>query len=109
MINWNHIVLATGTKPVNKIRRKSIATRNETIRWRAFGTDGILLNPSSGDYFEISETGLLIWRHVDGQKTIEEIIENLATHFDITDEDLAKDTIEFMEELINKGLISVDS
>ncbi len=88
---------------------KNIPKRNEVIKWRELGTDGILLHPGSGDYFEISETGLMIWQHVDGEKTIEEIIKDLSTQFDASYEDLARDSIEFIEELIGKGLVSVGS
>ena len=92
------------TTPLERIPRK-----NESIQWRAFGTDGILLNPASGDYFEINEVGLLIWTHVDGQRTIEEIIEELASHFDTDTQGLAGDTTEFLEELIRRGLIAIGS
>lgn len=92
------------TTPIERIPRK-----NEGIQWRAFGTDGILLDPASGDYFEINDVGLLIWTHVDGQRTFEEIIKELASHFDAETDCLTSDTIEFLEELIRRGLISTGS
>ncbi len=90
-----------------KIRLNSIPKRNANISWREFGIDGILFDPASGDYFEINEVGLTIWKLVDGQKAIEQIIEELTDHFDADDEDLTKDTAEFVEDLISKRLISV--
>ena len=92
---------------MQQIGLETIPKRNENIRWREFGTDAILLNPGSGDYFEISEAGLAIWKQVDGRKTIAEIITELAIHFDAGEEDLMKDASEFIGELINKELISV--
>lgn len=93
---------------MKKIRLQGIPKRNEAIRWREFGTDGILLNPGSGDYFEVSETGLMIWMHVDGRRTVEEIIRELAARFDTDPEDLSRDTVEFMEELTDRGLVSIE-
>jgi hypothetical protein len=90
---------------MQKIRLNGIPKRKEGISWREFGTEAILLDPRSGDYFEINEAGLLIWKYVDGQRTIGQIIEELAGYFD--DDDLAKDTIEFIEDLIGKGIISI--
>lgn len=87
---------------------KSIAKRHEIIRWREFGDHGILLNPASGDYFEISEAGLIIWKQIDGQRTVEEIINELATHFVVEGEDLTKDVAEFIEDLMGNGLISTE-
>ncbi len=92
---------------MQKIRLNRVPKRKETISWREFGADGILLDPRSGDYFEINEVGLMIWKHIDGQKTIEQIIEELADHFDADGEDLVKDTAEFIEDLISKGIILV--
>ena len=97
-----------GPSIVERIGLKSIPKRNEAVRWRGFGGDGILLDPRSGDYFEISETGLMIWEHADGRKTVEEIIRNLEAHFAADAEELARDTAEFIEDLASKGLISIE-
>ena len=86
---------------------EDIPKRAENIQWREFGTDGILLDLTSGDYFEINEVGLMIWTLVDGQKTIAEIIEALARYFDAEVADLVEETREFLTELITKGLITV--
>lgn len=91
---------------MRKIRLSSVPKRNESIPWREFGAEGILLDPGSGDYFRVNEMGLTIWKHVDGRKTIEEIVEELAAHFDADDDELTKDTAEFIEDLFHKGLIS---
>jgi len=97
-----------GSGFMRKFRLKSIPRRNESIRWREFGADGILLNPASGDYFEISETAMIIWSQMDGRKTIEEIIRELAARFDADAEDLTRETTEFIEDLTGKGLISIE-
>lgn len=86
---------------------EDIPKRAENIQWREFGTDGILLDSTSGDYFEINEVGLMIWTLVDGQKTIAEILEALARYFDAEVEELVEETREFLTELMTKGLITV--
>lgn len=86
---------------------EDIPKRAENVQWREFGTDGILLDSTSGDYFEINEVGLMIWTLVDGQKTIAEILEALARYFDAEVEELVEETREFLTELITKGLITV--
>ncbi len=84
-----------------------IPRRAENIQWRQFGTDGILLDPASGDYFELNEMGLMIWAAIDGQRTIGEIVEELAAQFNGDDSDLVLDAKEFLTELMTKGLITV--
>ena len=93
---------------MQKIQLKSVPRRSENIRWREFGTDGILLDPRSGDYFQVDDVGITIWKRMDGRKTVEKIVEELSSDFCSEEGDMVKDTIEFMERLVGEGLISVE-
>jgi len=93
---------------MQEIRFESIPKRNENVSWKEFGTDGILLNLVTGDYFDVNETGLLIWDQADGRKTVNGIAEEVAARFAVRTEDLARDVIEFLQELAGKGLVSVE-
>jgi hypothetical protein len=81
--------------------------RKEHIQWREFGTDGLLLDPSSGDYFELNEVGLLIWKEIDGLKTVEEIIEEISGYFEVDHQDLIGEITEFLDELTRRDLITL--
>lgn len=93
---------------MQKIQLKYIPRRNEDIRWREFGAGGILLHLSSGNYFQIDDVGIMIWKQIDGRKTVEKIVEELSSDFYSEGEDIVKDTVEFMEQLIGEELISVE-
>ena len=92
---------------MSKIRVESVPRRGDGIRSKEFGEAGVLLNVNSGEYFQVDEVGMAVWGQVDGRKTAGEIIEALAAHFDADQGVLARDAIEFMEELMSRGLISV--
>jgi hypothetical protein len=90
-----------------RIRLGDVPARGENIRWKEFGSDGILLDVQSGEYFQVEEAGVMICRQIDGRKTAGEIIEYVASLFEGEGDIVVEDTLEFMEELQDKGLISV--
>ena len=92
---------------MQKIRFQTIPVRNETVSWREFGTEGILFNPGTGDYTQINEVGLMIWKQVDGRRSVREIAAELAAHFEARIDVVARDTAEFLEDLVNKELLTV--
>jgi hypothetical protein len=92
---------------MRQIRPESIPKRNESIRWKEFGTEGILFDPGTGHYSQLNEVALLIWKQADGRKSLEEVVAGLAAQFDADEDELANDAAEFMEDMIGKGLISV--
>lgn len=92
---------------MRKIRPQSVPVRNETVSWREFGTEGILFNPDSSHYSQLNEVGLMIWKQVDGRRSIQDIAAELAARFDADAEVVAQDTQEFIEDLVNKELLTV--
>lgn len=92
---------------MSRIRVGSVPRRGEGIRSKQFGDAGVLLNVDSGEYFQVDDVGLAVWEQVDGWKTAGEIVEALAARYDADEGVLAEDAIEFLEELMTRGLISV--
>lgn len=92
---------------MGRIQAGSVVKRGESIRGREFGDAGVLLDVSSGEYVQTDEVGLAIWEQIDGRKTAAEIVEALAAHFDADAQTIAGDTAEFIEELLERGLVSL--
>lgn len=49
----------------------------------------------------------MIWKHVDGRRSIQDIAAELAAHFEADADVLAQDTAEFIEDLVNKELLTI--
>ena len=94
---------------MQEIQLTHIPKRNENITWKEFVTDSILLDLRSGDFFDVNDVGLMIWKQIDGQQTVKEIITKLAASFDTADEEIASDVNEFLKELVDKGLITFET
>ncbi|MFN2599459.1 MAG: PqqD family protein [Pyrinomonadaceae bacterium] len=94
---------------MTRVRLGDVPVRGKNVRWKEFGADGILLDVVSGEYAQVDEAGALICRQIDGRKTAGEIIEHVASDFEGEGNTVAEDTLEFMEELLDRGLILVSS
>lgn len=81
--------------------------RGESVQWREFGSDAILLDPVTGQFAQVNTPGLAIWDSIDGQRTVAEIAQHLATEFETTPDDLVMDIQAFIEELIDKRLLTL--
>ena len=55
--------------------------------------------------FSMDETGSLIWKLIDGQTTVEQIVEAICESYDVESAQATKDVNEFLDALKDAGLI----
>lgn len=80
------------------IANPSIVLREETDDW------ALLYDPDSNDTFGLNPVGVLVWKQLNGHKTIEEILENVHTHCANVHKDVGSHVQEFIAHLLEKGL-----
>ena len=57
------------------------------------------------ELFTINETGKVIWRQLDGQKTLKEIAAELSEEFEAPAGEIVEDVTGFVEELLRRGML----
>ena len=68
--------------------------------------DPVLMQIENGYFFTLNETAEAIWNQIDGQLSMNQIIESVAKKFDIP-VDICKDHISgFVHELVENELVS---
>jgi hypothetical protein len=55
--------------------------------------------------FTMNDVGSVIWEGVTGEKSIEEIVQDLTSVFDVSGEEALRDSEEFLTALLGRGLI----
>lgn len=55
--------------------------------------------------YTLNEVGTFIWDLIDGKRQIREIRERILEEFDVTDEEVEKDLVEFIQKLEKLGII----
>jgi hypothetical protein len=55
--------------------------------------------------YTLNEVGTTIWRLIDGQASVEQIVEAISGEYEVSAEQAAKDAFEFLEKLEAEGLV----
>lgn len=72
---------------------------------REFDGELVLLDLQGGDYFGLSELGLLLWHGLASGKTPREVATDAVSRYEVDLETMVDDFAKLTEELVNKGLL----
>jgi hypothetical protein len=67
----------------------------------------VLLDVQNGGYFGLNEVGASIWSLIRGGKTIGSILAALLQEYDVDEEHLRSDLVQYLSELHSRGLIEI--
>ena len=67
----------------------------------------VMIDFETGKYFMIKGSGNVIWDTMKDGITVSEIIDKLMDEYDVDREVCTKDTIAFIESLVERGIIKV--
>ena len=65
----------------------------------------VIVSLDQGKFFSLKDTGLVIWQKIDGTRTREHIVAELAEEYDASPEELARDLDGFLAEVIEAGFV----
>ncbi len=72
---------------------------------REVGDETIILDLASGTYFGLDPVGAWIWQLMSEDKTLAEICEVMLEEYEVSREQLERDTLRLAQELVEQGLI----
>ena len=81
------------------VARPEVVLREESDDW------AILFDPDTGDVFGLDPVGVLVWRHMDGSRSLGEITHALSGSVDGLPPDAEKQVGLFVQELVRHGLV----
>lgn len=89
---------------------KTIIINNRSLPGTELDKGLVFLDIDSGDYLTLQATGRDIWERLDKPLEVETLLEQLSTSYGISPEQCATDTLPFLEQLLEAGLIrTIDS
>lgn len=65
----------------------------------------VLMNMATGRFFALEDSGLGIWRAIDGERDVAAIADEIAGRFGIDAATVAGDSGEFLAALVEAGLV----
>ena len=93
-----------------KISLDSIFAPSQDVVSREIEGEIILVPITKGvgdldDIYSLNETGRVIWQHLDGKKSLNQIVSYLADQYSASHEEIEKDVRGFIRELLRRKMI----
>ncbi len=88
------------------IKSKVILSNN--VFAQEIDDETIILDAITQEYFSLNEIGKVIWSLLSQNKNLEEIKAQMLEMYEVPEEQLEKDLLNFLQALAKKGLISID-
>ena len=85
----------------------TIISKNKRVPWRIIESEAVLVKVDSGEVVHLNEVAAEIWRIIDGKRKISGIIAHICSSFDVEKAEAEKDTLDFLESLLEKNLVTV--
>ena len=79
----------------------------EHVRSRRLEHEAVVVLPDQGEVKVLNEVGARIWALADGSRTVRDIVAALCAEFEALPGVVEADTLKFLAELYQKGLITV--
>jgi hypothetical protein len=84
--------------------------RADRVAFRAYadGSGGVLLDLETSLYFGVNAVGALVWELIGSGNEVSRIVEEMETKFDDPPADLADDVDDFIGELEQRRLVTLN-
>ena len=89
--------------------QESRLSKNPQVVGQTVDSEVVLVLLEKNQIKVLNEVGTRIWELVDGERTIAEISRILCDEFNVDEQESLEDAIEFLEELLIKGIVSLHS
>jgi SynChlorMet cassette protein ScmD len=86
----------------NPIANPMIVLREEFDDW------AILFDPDTGDAFGLNPIGVHIWKRLDGNHAVKDILKDLEESCEDLPDEAEGELQEFIEDLVQRGLVGYE-
>jgi len=79
----------------------------DTVFAQEVDDEMVILDMESENYFGLDEVGTSIWQAMQEHGTLQDVFDALLEQYDVEPEVLEKDLSDFVEKLLESGLVEV--
>ncbi len=83
-----------------------VPERSGSMAWQTIDGETVLLNIEGKELMGLNEVGAHIWGLVDGSRSVGQIVESVASRFEVSSETAAADVQAFVSELVATGALA---
>ena len=82
-----------------------VAKNNEKTAYRTINGEAVVVNLKDSTFHTLNPVATFIWEQADGQTKTKQMIEKICQEFEVDRDTAEKDCLEFLGELVSKGLV----
>jgi len=86
-----------------------VIKNDKKAAYRVIDNEVMVVNLKKSTFHTLNTVGSFIWQQFDGKTPVKKIVHNVTEEFDVDFETAENDSIEFINNLLNEGLIIVSS
>ncbi len=79
--------------------------RTDDAAWRIMDGTAIIVKAKEGEIYALNRVGSLVWKLADGSKNKEDMVQEICSRFDVSEEQASKDLDAFLQEMDSKKLL----
>ncbi|MFO7871774.1 MAG: PqqD family protein [Kiritimatiellia bacterium] len=87
----------------------SVVSRSGHAVYRVVDSEAVIVEPSKALVNVANPAGSRVWELADGSRTAAEIAAVIAGEYEVENEQALKDTLEFLDDLGNKHLVTFEA
>lgn len=87
----------------------AIRRSNKKLITNTLGDELVMMDMESGDYLGINEIGTAIWAKIESAIYVKALVVELLKEYDVEQELCERQTIKYLQEMEQQGLIIVDN
>ena len=80
--------------------------RNQQIIYGELDNNQVMMHLEKGKYFGLNPIGKRIWELIEEPKSFSEIIQNLLSEFDVSEEQCSQEVKTFLDKAINFDIVN---
>ncbi|QYJ72812.1 PqqD family peptide modification chaperone [Shewanella sp. FJAT-51649] len=82
-------------------------SQKSSLNLAPMGDELVMMDLSQGQYFGLNSLASQIWSLLVTPKSVDELVVELMSSFDVTEEVCRADTAHFLQQLVDKKLVNV--
>nr|WP_320126369.1 PqqD family peptide modification chaperone [uncultured Shewanella sp.] len=82
-------------------------SQKSSLNVAPMGDELVMMDTSQGQYFGLNSLASQIWSLLITPKSIDDLVVELMSIFDVTEEECRADTTLFLQQLVDKQLVKV--
>ncbi len=95
------------TNEIAPLTLDSLVSRSQEIMAAEMGLETVMLDVRQGAYFGLDDIGSAIWKLLENSTAVRDLCTALQKRFNVEEDECRRDTLEFLRNLQEKGLLNV--